>query len=221
MINPLTLRPKAICVLVPPATPDEVKLEMARAAAEVAGQGWWVRTGSSPSEIEIARAAGSKGVACFLSDKAPPEELNLITPKNLESGVVDSTLRLFHQVRAARKPDAPPIPEKHWYRAVEQLLALGGSQLNYTTSARVLLTWWPEKRSSWTPTEEWPLAVEAVHFAQTSPEFPFSANIVNLDRKKWEQSLYVEVPELRERMSNFSLSEIDNMTVEDANRIPF
>ncbi len=221
MSNPLTLRPKAICVLIPPNTPDSVKLEMARAASEVAGQGWWVRTGSSPAEIEITRAAGEKGVSCFLSDRERPEGMNLISQENLENGVIDSALCLFHQIMAESNPDAKPVEEKYWYRAVEQLLALGGSNLNYTSCARALLTWWPEKRSSWAPTEEWPLAVKAIHFARTSPEFPFSANIVNLDRKRWEQSLYVEVPELRKRMLSFSLSEVDKMTIEDANRIPF
>lgn len=219
--NPLELRPKVICILVPPGTPDKAKLDMASASAEAANLGWAVRTGGSPAEVEIAKAAGKKGLACFMSDKPRPDGVALITPEKLDNLVIDRAVELFEKVIKNRKADAKPVAEEHLYRAIEQMLALGGSQLNYTSCARCLLSWWPEKRSSWSPSENWPVAVEAVHFARTSPEFPFSANIVNLDNKRWQQGFYVTIPELRERMPSFTLSEIDHMTIEDGNQIPF
>jgi len=220
-MNPLEIRPNVACIIVQPKTPDEIKTLMAQLASELAGLDWWVRTGASAEELQIVKAAGKKGAACFFRKGKLPEGIRVLNINDLDSEIIDKANQLFKNICDTKLGGSNNIDPKHWPRGVEQLLALAGSSLDYSTCSRLLITWWPEKKHALGENEKWPLSVETVFYGRTSPEFSFSSNIVNLARNKWRQSFDVEIPKLRTKMPTFTEEEIASMDPQDASWLPF
>lgn len=222
MLNPLEIRPNVACIIVPPKAPDDVVNIMANLSSELAAMNWWVRTGCAPKEIEIAKAADKKALLChFRNEKIPVGNFKVANLDDLDPIKIKEAYAIFEDIANQKFGGINNIKPKHYPRAIEQLFALVGSNLNYSTCSRLLITWWPEKKHPTEKPETWPLTVEAVYYGRRSPENPFSSNIVNIAASSYRQSFDVSIPELRSKMESFNEESIKSMNPLDGSLIPF